>query len=70
MDYKSHIDEDKLNKVPSGHPFEYKDVVSDDFPMEDHSEDGRIFKFEVEKGLYNNVTIKKDTGSHILYKKL
>jgi len=70
MDYRSHIDESKLNKVPSGHPFEYKDVVIDNFPMEDHSEDGRIFKSEVEKGLYNNVTIKKDTGSHILYKKL
>jgi len=67
---KSHIDENKLEKVPTGHPFEYKDVVCDEFPIEAHSEDGVRFKAEVENGDYKNVIIDKHTGSHILYRKL
>lgn len=70
MPDKSHIDLDKLNKVPSGKPFEYKDVVSDSIPMEAHTDDGRKFKIEVEQGVYDGVKIEKDTGSHILYRKL
>lgn len=67
---KSHIDLEKLDRVPSGKPFEYKDVVSDKFDSLNHTEDGKRFKEEVEKGLYNNIKIEKDTGSHLLYKKL
>ncbi|MFL0267583.1 hypothetical protein [Candidatus Clostridium radicumherbarum] len=67
---KSHIDLGKLERVPSGKPFEYKDVVSDKLDLLKHTEDGKRFKDEVEKGLYNNIKIEKDTGSHLLYKKL
>jgi hypothetical protein len=70
MSEKSHICPDKLNKVPSGHPFEYKDVVMDNFPVEGHTEDGKRFKQEVEQGVYEDVKLEKDTGSHLLYKKL
>jgi len=67
---KSHIDLDKLNKVPSNHPFEYKDVVSDDFPTEDHGIDGRRFKSEVENGKYENISVNKETDNRVQYKKL
>lgn len=67
---KSHICLNKLDKVPSGKPFEYKDIVQDDFAMENHTEDGKRFKDEVEQGVYDNIQIEKDTGSHILYRKL
>lgn len=70
MDKKSHIDIDKLNKVPSGKPFEYKDIVKESFAEENHTEDGKWFKQEVESGIYGNVILEKDTGSHLLYKKL
>lgn len=67
---KSHICLNKLDKIPKGKPFEYKDIVQDDFQLEDHTEDGKRFKEEVEQGLYDNVKIEKDTGSHLLYRKL
>jgi hypothetical protein len=44
-------------------------VVEDDFPDEEHTEDGKIFKAEVEDGLYDSVEVIKDTGSHLLYEK-
>jgi hypothetical protein len=70
MSQKSHVDITKLNNVPSGHPFEYKDVVSEDFAEENHTEDGKRFKAEVKDGEYDGVIIDKDTGSHLLYRKL
>lgn len=66
----SHIDLNKLSKVPAEHPFEYKDVVEDNFPDRFHTEDGKIFKAEVENGIFENIKVDKDTGSHILYRKL
>lgn len=69
MSRKSHIDLSKLEKVPIGKPFGYKDVVEDDYPVEEHTEDGKIFKSEVEDGLYDSVEIIKDNGSHLLYEK-
>jgi hypothetical protein len=70
MSEKSHICLNKLGKVPAGKPFEYKDVVQDDFELENHTEDGKRFKSEVEQGVFDNVKIDKDTGSHILYRKV
>jgi hypothetical protein len=70
MKNKSHIDIEKLSKVPSEHPFEYKDVVEESFPVESHTEDGKTFKAEVERGMFQDVKVDKDTGSHILYRKL
>lgn len=70
MREKSHIDLEKLSKVPSGKPFEYKDVVSDNLFLQEHTEDGKRFKEEVLEGIYNNVKIEKDTGSHLVYKKI
>ncbi|WP_099187601.1 hypothetical protein [Tepidibacter mesophilus] len=67
---KSHIDLNKLNKVPSNHPFEYKDVVSDNLPTEDHGIDGRRFKSEVENGKYENVVVNKETDNRVQYRKL
>lgn len=70
MERQSNIDLDKLEKVPAGRPFEYKDVVSDKISIEQHTEDGRRFKEEVQQGQFSNVKIEKDTGSHLLYKKI
>lgn len=70
MSTKSHVDLDKINKILSSKPFEYKDVVKEDFPKEEHTEDGKRFKNEVETGVYNNIKLEKDTGSHLLYRKL
>lgn len=67
---KSHVCMDKLNKVPYGSPFEYKDVVMDSFPHGERTEDGKIFKEEVEEGKFKDVVIEKDTGSHLLYRKI
>lgn len=71
MSKRSHVDLDKLNKVPEGQPFVYKDVVDDNFPDEEHTEDGRRFKDEVEEGVYNSIVVAKDDDEHrVLYKKL
>lgn len=70
MQHSSHIDINKLEKVPEGCPFEYKDIASESFPKEEHTEDGKRFKDEVENGVYENIKIEKDTGSHLLYKKI
>lgn len=68
---KSHIDMNKLNKVPSGHPFEYRDIVNEDFPTNKHDTDGLRFKKEVESGKYNNVDIiSENTDSRVVYKKI
>jgi len=71
MNYKSHIDLDKLNKIPKGRSFEYKDVVRNDFPYEDHVEDGKIFKTEIENNVFNNVIVQNDKAhTTVKYKKL
>ena len=71
MKDKSHIDKSKLDKVPSGHPFEYMDIVSEDLPMSEHTIDGRRFKNEVQNGEYKNVKIDDENpGNRILYRKL
>lgn len=67
---KSHIDINKLEKVPTGQSFEYKDIVKEDLPIDEHTLDGKRFKDEVENGVYDKVKISKQTGSHLLYKKL
>jgi hypothetical protein len=66
---RSHIDPDKLEKVPAGKPFEYKDVVSDGFEEEEHTEDGRRFKAEVLNGVHPDVKIDHDNGSRLVYRK-
>ncbi|MDP4144885.1 MAG: hypothetical protein Q8936_10470 [Bacillota bacterium] len=67
---RSHIDRAKLNKVPTGQPFLYKDIVQDDYPDEEHTADGKRFKEEVERGMYSSVVISQDNGNRLLYKKL
>lgn len=62
---------DKINKLPSGRTFEYKDIVEEDFPMYEHDEGGKIFKSEVENGVYSNVIVANDTAhTTVKYKKL
>ncbi|MBC2581653.1 hypothetical protein [Clostridium sp. DJ247] len=70
MSNKSHVDLQKLDQVPLGQPFVYKDVVQDNFDDDKHTIDGRIFKEEVESGLYDSVEIDKNTGNRMLYRKL
>jgi hypothetical protein len=69
MSKRSHVDLSKLDKVPVGKPFSYKDVVEDDFPDEEHTEDGKVFKSEVENGLYGSVEAIKESDSHLIYEK-
>jgi hypothetical protein len=66
---KSHIDINKLNAIPSGRPFEYKDVVMEEFPVEKRTEDGKKFKAEVENGEFDAVIIEDDTD-RVQYRKL
>jgi hypothetical protein len=71
MTNRNIIDMEKLNCVPSGRPFEFKDVVSETLSKEEHSEAGRIFKDKVDRGLFNNVAVRKDTGENrVVYEKL
>lgn len=66
-----YIDSSKLHKVPEEQPFVYKDVVSDEFPVEDHTSDGRKFKDEVERGDYDSVVVAKDDDEYrVVYKKI
>lgn len=67
---KSHVDLEKLDKVPDGHPFEYNDIVEDNFSIEERTVDGKRFKAEVGKGIHEGVVVDKDTGAHLLYRKL
>lgn len=70
MQEKSHIDLEKLDKVPLGKPFEYKDIVGENLSIDQHTEDGKRFKVEVLDGVYDNIKIEKDSGSHLVYKKI
>lgn len=71
MPEKSHIDMGKLNRIPCGHPFEYKDVVKEDFPVEMRTVYGKKFKAEVENGEFNDVVIDNDADTdRVQYRKL
>lgn len=71
MIQRSHVDIDKINKLPKGRSFEYKDVVSNDFPDTEHGEDGKIFNTEVEKGVFNDVIIaNEEANTTVKYKKV
>lgn len=69
MSERSHVDIDKLERVPEGKLFTYRDVVEDDFPEDQHTEDGKRFKAEVKSGEFD-LEIVKSTDSHLIYKKL
>lgn len=70
MAKKSHIDVNKLEKVPQGHTFEYSDIVREDFPIIARTEDGKKFRAEVESGLYYGVEVKQDAGGNcVVYEK-
>lgn len=69
MNYKSHIDPEKLYKVANGHKFEYKDVVSEDLPDTEHADGGAAFKEEVENGVYDGVVVSDPDATHVTYKK-
>lgn len=70
MKEKSHIDAEKLYKVANGHKFEYKDVVSEDFPDSHHAEGGATFKEEVENGVYDGIEVSDPDATHVTYKKI
>jgi hypothetical protein len=71
MIHRSHVDIDKINELPKGRSFEYKDVARNDFPDSDHVEDGKIFKTEVENGIFSNVTVANDSANTtVKYKKV
>jgi hypothetical protein len=71
MIQKSHVDIDKINKLPIGRAFEYKDVVRNDFPDNQHAEDGKIFNAEVENGIFSNVIISNEkANTTVKYKKI
>ena len=70
METKSHIDEEKLAKLNIDQSFEYRDVVQDNFPNSQHSEDGSLFKREVEDGVYDNVVVSNSDSLHVKYKRI
>lgn len=70
MDRRSHINEEKIARLNIGQSFEYRDVVQDDFPFSQHSEDGALFKREVESGIYDNIVVSDPGASHVKYKRI
>lgn len=70
MEYKSHVDMNKVNGIPAGERFEYRDVVQDDFPNEKHPEDGALFNREVEEGVYDNIVVSNEDNIRVRYKKV
>lgn len=71
MDHRSLVDIEKINKLPKGRAFEYKDVVQDDFPIDEHAEDGKIFNSEVENGVFDNVIVSNERAhTTVKYKKI
>lgn len=71
MNKKSHVDINKINELPKGRAFEYKDVVSSNLPDNEHVEDGKVFKTEVENGLFSGVIVENDKAhTTVKYKKI
>ncbi|MDP4146348.1 MAG: hypothetical protein Q8936_18015 [Bacillota bacterium] len=70
MQYKSHIDKEKFSKLAKGQPFQYRDVVADDFPASQHTMDGVLFKKEVESGVFTGAEVADEDETHIIYRKL
>lgn len=70
METRSHVDDEKLARLNIGQSFEYRDVVSDDFPSSQHPEDGAAFKREVEAGAYDNVVVSDPGAAHVKYKRI
>ncbi len=70
MEGRSHIDKEKLHRIAKEQPFEYRDIVKDDFPTSSHAEDGALFKSEVESGVYDNIKVDNPDDTHIKYKKI
>jgi hypothetical protein len=70
MEERSHIDKEKLSNIRIGNNFEYKDVVDENIPDSEHSEDGALFKSEVESGLYDGVVVSDPDATHVVYKKV
>ncbi|WP_139904721.1 hypothetical protein [Clostridium thermarum] len=71
MVHRSHVDIEKINKLPKGRAFEYKDVVQDDFPIDERAEDGKIFNSEVENGVFSNVIVSNERAhTTVKYKKI
>lgn len=64
------VDKNKLEKVPKGTVFGYRDVVKDTLDTEDHIKYGSIFKNQVDEGLIDDVTLEKETDNRVLYRKL
>ena len=67
---KSHVDMGKLNKIPYGQCFEYKDIVDESFhPGNKAPIDVEKFKVEVQMAIYPGINIIEDTGNRLLYRK-
>lgn len=70
MEKRSHVDTERINGIEKGEHFEYRDVVSLDFPISGHPEDGALFNREVEEGVYKNVIIVNDNADKVKYKRV
>lgn len=67
---KSYVDLNKINKIPKGTVFGYRDVVDDDLDDSDHIKYGNVFKAQVEEGIFDSVTIERESDARMLYRKL
>lgn len=70
MELKSHVDDEKIARLNINQSFEYRDVVSDELPYSQHSEDGALFKREVESGVYDNIVVSDPGAAHVKYKRI
>lgn len=67
---KSYVDVNKIEKIPKGTIFGYRDVVDDSLDDSEHSKYGEVFKSQVEDGVYDHVVIERESDARMLYKKL
>lgn len=70
MEIRSHVCKQKLSNIGIDQTFEYSAVAKDDFPVSKHSEDSRLFKSEVESGLFDNIVVSDSSAPHVKYKKV
>jgi hypothetical protein len=68
---ESHVDLEKLSRIPYGKSFEYQDIVNENFhPGNKAPIDMEKFKIEVQKAIYPGVNVFEDTGDRVLYRKV
>ena len=60
----------RIEQIPKEDYFEYRDVVPDNFPINDNSYDEILVNTEIKDGVYENILIKNENADHVIYKRI